>query len=598
MANGVFTKADLAIAKIVATPTLLAWSQAYNAGNLFAIVLLTREASSVDEMASLSKQGKAVVDTLEQEYFTLEVKNLSTIQKAVEEAARKAPDEHVSLAVGAVVQKVLYVFVQGNVRVLLLRRDKLGTILSHTDMLESASGFVQNKDTIVFETGQFENLITDTTLTEALLFSVQEAAETLSPTIHGQEGGGEAALIVQYNEPIVEPFLQSAPTQEETDEEVFFETHVSKPNTLTPNAFLAGLTRFIAALLVNAKKFIVELNKRLMPRLQLDRRRKFFLVAAATLSVVLAVSIVSTISQQEARKQHQRFEDINSQAQQKVSEGEALLSLNKNLARDSLLSAKEIIEKNKDQFKPNTKERKDLDALLDRVNSAIASASNINAVKPTSVEAAKSPLLSYIKSQGFLRAAQVDTAFFGIDGNGVYKSSSVSQKGQKIITNNGDWENVGGFGVYLTNLYVLDTKKAQLFKFVPSGSDYTKTNYFQNAPADLKDGVSLAIDGNIWVLTKQEGIKKYLRGKEETFAISGLDTPLKNPTRLLTSSDTDKLYVLDNDNSRIVILSKNGSYLAQYNANVFKNTTDIDVSEKEKKLYILSEGKMWEVGIQ
>ncbi|MBI4078814.1 MAG: hypothetical protein HY429_00790 [Candidatus Levybacteria bacterium] len=586
MADSFLAKAELAVAKIAATPTMHSWSQAYNAGNLFAVVTLTQKATK--EPASLNEVGKAIITTLEQEYFTLETKNLANITQAVASASQKAVEGvFCSLAVGAIVHNVLYAFVKGDARVLLSRKETLGTILTTSVELESASGYVEDADMIVLETESFHSLIPDDKLVDVLALSPFEAAESLTPIVHGNKEGGSAAIIVQYREAQPQPPLQIATNEEQ---------RINTAQTTLGDNLLLILSR-IRTKALQLIMYTALYIKRILPKNIITGQNRVFLLGAAVLIMVLIVASIASLNQQEAKKRQEKFLEVSRLAQQKFDEGEALLGLNKNLARDSLFSAKEIINASRDEFAKNTKERKNIEELSSRIEEAINKTSNINAVKPVSVGTDKSALLAYKQANNALYVAKTNTTMYGLYADGVYTSSS-SQKGQKNITNNGDWSSVGGLGIYLTNLYVLDTKAGQVFKFVPSASGYTKASYFTNTLADLKDGVSLAIDGNIWVLTKQGSIKKYLRGNTETFAIVGLDSPLKSPTRLFTGSDTDKLYVLDNGNSRLVVLNKNGSYLEQYNASVFKNAKEMDVVEKDKKVYLLSEGKVWEISIK
>lgn len=74
--------------------------------------------------------------------------------------------------------------------------------------------------------------------------------------------------------------------------------------------------------------------------------------------------------------------------------------------------------------------------------------------------------------------------------------------------------------------------------------------------------------------------------------------PFKNPTRIYTNINNDNIYVLDNGNSRIVILDKNGAYKAQYKADIIKTAKDFDVFEKDKKIFVLSSGKIYQIDLK
>ena len=84
---------NLAFAKIVASPTISSWSQAYNAGKLFAVVSLEKAANEEDTNGSLATLGKNILEKLEQNFFTLEKKDLVSIKSAIEESLKIIPED-------------------------------------------------------------------------------------------------------------------------------------------------------------------------------------------------------------------------------------------------------------------------------------------------------------------------------------------------------------------------------------------------------------------------------------------------------------------------------------------------------------------------
>lgn len=606
MADNGFTKAEVTLAKIVATPTLSAWAQAYNAGSLFAVLSLQQDATEKRQPGTLGELGKKIIDALEQEYYTLEEKNLASIAQAVNAAIAtlgNQPHIKLSIAVGSVIQNVLYVFVMGNGRVLLQRGNKLGTILKASDSLEAASGFLQDSDTIIVETPQFYAIVPDAILQPALAGSPQETVEVLSPTIHGQDGGGTAALIVHYSKPQQESMVhtQEGTTIQDAAGQNMQQQNVPPTTFSLPIEKLTPLVVLLTSMFFRLTARMPMLLKQILPRnFVFSGRNRLFLGLACLLLILLVASAVTAMNKQQATKRQQQFQEVSNRAEQKLAEGEALLPLNKNLARENLSEAKRIIDEEIEQFPESTSERKELDLLGKRIEETLATAAQINMVTPVAVGETQSKPLTYALKNNSLRyTTEVDGLLFGIDQTGIYKSTNPNQKGAAIVKNSDTWAETAGLGLYLTNLYVLDKSVKQIIKLVPSGSTaYTSSNYFIDTQEMLGNAVALTIDGNIWVLTKDGAIHKYLRGKPETFAIAGLDNPMQNPTRIQTFADTDKLYVLDNGNSRLVVLSKNGSYQSQYHANIFKNAREMQVVEKNKKIYILAEGKVWEISIQ
>src|ERR1700729_4357956 len=82
-------KVSLSFAKLVATPTETSWSQAYNAGNLFACLSLKVE--EVTEEISLHAIGKDLFNVLQSEFFTLQEKNTASIKMAIQTSLENIP---------------------------------------------------------------------------------------------------------------------------------------------------------------------------------------------------------------------------------------------------------------------------------------------------------------------------------------------------------------------------------------------------------------------------------------------------------------------------------------------------------------------------
>src|SRR5258708_34695927 len=107
-------KSPLTYAKIVATPTLSAWSQAYNAGNLAAVIALNQETvenqegqPSISTNVSLASLGKELLNTLEAEYFTIETKNLTSIKQAITTTCEKVEEgTDLSLVVSVIIENI------------------------------------------------------------------------------------------------------------------------------------------------------------------------------------------------------------------------------------------------------------------------------------------------------------------------------------------------------------------------------------------------------------------------------------------------------------------------------------------------------------
>ena len=107
----------------------------------------------------------------------------------------------------------------------------------------------------------------------------------------------------------------------------------------------------------------------------------------------------------------------------------------------------------------------------------------------------------------------------------------------------------------------------------------------------------MTIDGSVWVGTTKGQILHFTQGQVNPFVPQGVDPALGNEIHVYTTDDTKNVYLLDADNSRVVVLDKNGVYLAQYRWTGGR-PRDFVVSEENKKILLLIDGKIYSVGLQ
>lgn len=558
---------EIKVAKIVATPKLSSWSQAYNAGKLFAVLSLEREDETEEE--ALSLLGKQTIENLEAEFFTLEDKNMTSIKGAVEKSLQEIPGEvSTSIAVGAIVNNILYVFAKGKGKVSIKREDKLGTILLSGDELSSSSGFLSDLDIVIFQTSQFADIVSDEILKNSLDHQpVEEIAETLAPLIHEKERGASSALILEYKKEVVEEAIpQPIPETIESD----------KPFSLV------FLQKYVTFARDQIKTFRFE---------SLDHSRRLFLTVGLLLVVVFVGSVFIAIKRQADQKTKALYEKYYVVASKKYDEGQSLLELNRNVARDDLTSAQKLLLEGQIKFSKGTREKTQVDDLLNKVNSLLASSANIKTVEAKAVDSEDSKLLSAELSSKADFVTKEDSDIYTLDPSGVSKNGKVIVKK--------DWTNAAGLGVYFGNVYVLDKTSKQLLKFISTSSEYVKTNYFaKDTTPDVSTAKSIAIDGSIWILLNDGTVLKFTRGKSDNLQLSGLDKGFASPTRIFTNADSDNIYILDNGNSRIVVFDKNGAYQSQYQTSILKDAKDFEVLEKSKKIYILNNNRIYLIDLR
>ncbi len=159
----------------------------------------------------------------------------------------------------------------------------------------------------------------------------------------------------------------------------------------------------------------------------------------------------------------------------------------------------------------------------------------------------------------------------------------------------GQWKNVVGMSMWAGNIYLLDNGSSQIWKLPAIEKGYGNSNaWLKEVDSNLSSGLSINIDGSVWIFGGGK-INKYTGGAKENFEIINLDKALGQSGQIYVPEDGQNLYVLDKDNSRIVIVTKAGEYVEQVVNEKFGQARGLVVDEKAKKIYIADEKAIWSV---
>ncbi len=148
--------------------------------------------------------------------------------------------------------------------------------------------------------------------------------------------------------------------------------------------------------------------------------------------------------------------------------------------------------------------------------------------------------------------------------------------------------------------YVLDPVENQIWKYERKRNKYS-TAVAYNQGADLSRGVSMAIDGNIYILSDDGSIQKIFRGIRVDYDFRELPSTLfvgKN-LKIKTSSELDFLYILDPENQRILVFTK-GDRFATYKKQVLFEVTgarDFVIDDSGQKVNMLTKDKIYEFSL-
>ena len=615
----------LQIAKIVATPTEKtgSWVHTFSPqetekmacrGELLAVVAIDNPLEEV-EVAAV---GKEIISRLHEEYYgELSETPFERLEKTVGVVFAEAAKElTIELAAVSLVKNVLNVSLVGGGKLVVLRQGKMATILEAeksaeplssvaTSSVATASGYVQEADLFLLGTKEFFRLVSPGVLQAALASGTpSEVAEALMPVVHGQQNGKIAAAVI---------FKVQQMTEEERKPE---EEVISKTNGIISKA-----KEKIAESFFFFQKYWLR---------KIARPQKTVMTVALVLFLILLISLVFGIRQKKLIGPGQDLPLLLTQAQEKLEEAKSLESLNSDKSREVFLEAQALSQQlessgfSSDKFLAFKKELAEAaggmskersvagreffdlgmlkaNALGDEmafvVGQLIVLDKNQTSVYSVDVKEKKSAILAGGEDLKGAKLMAVTAGKVDILTEEGVKEKDLKNKNLDLrIKKDESWGAILGMSVFGNSLYLLDNQNG-IWKYPATETGFGAKQAWLKAKTDLNSAISLVIDGSIWVLKSNAEVLKFTQGVRADFRMTVLSKPITQVVAFYTDENSESLYLLDNDNSRIVVLKKTGEYLASYLCAEAKAASRLAVSEADKKIWLLAGSKIYEIGI-
>jgi len=152
--------------------------------------------------------------------------------------------------------------------------------------------------------------------------------------------------------------------------------------------------------------------------------------------------------------------------------------------------------------------------------------------------------------------------------------------------------NFDDFSSFKGSLYFFDKKAGQIVKYPYLGNFQWGKPEFWLKKSVVGKGIS--VDGSVWVLEKNAISKYYAGSLQEKFELDIFPSP-KDFSKIFTSPTLPYFYLLEPGQKRIVILSKTGEILKQFQSEKFDNLLDFAVSENGKIIWLLDGLKVYKI---
>ncbi|MDH3324504.1 MAG: hypothetical protein OEL89_02605 [Candidatus Peregrinibacteria bacterium] len=148
--------------------------------------------------------------------------------------------------------------------------------------------------------------------------------------------------------------------------------------------------------------------------------------------------------------------------------------------------------------------------------------------------------------------------------------------------------------------YILDPVENQIWKYERRRTKYSPASAY-NKGADLSRAVSFAIDGAIYILSDDGTLQKLFRGEKANYAFKELpSTPFSGKNlKIYTSAELDFIYVLDPDNSRILVFVKGDNFATYKKQIIFDlpDARDFFIDNSGQRANVLTKDKIYEFSL-
>ncbi len=515
-----------------------------------------------------------------------------------------------SLIILVPVGMVVYIVLIGEGAVYMKRGDTLACLIKREGAI---SGEVQTGDTLLLVSRGFTETLSEEELSGFFdHLSAKDAAEKLTLMLHEGGGGeGSAGLVFQI--------VNTEAVEEEEP---------------PPRAQTIARARPWETLVLRRVRRV----RSTLPQFG-TRRSKLLFFITAFLFLLFGVSVILGIIKQGFGRANEEATHALTDAKHAFDEGVALLDLNPVKGRERLNQAKAILEPFTQTLSPRSKEGRDVVALykqiLDNLTQAmhtvkaepklfydaglLKKGSQVSAITITDDVVAmvdKTLATAYTLAlptkngqiagggDGFSGARLVALhggILFVFTDSGIHKIDITTKTvTPSVVKKDDSWGTISAISSFGGNLYLLDTAKGRIWKYIATDTGFSDRREYLNPDTlpDLSHATEMAIDGSVYIGTTDGKIFRFSQGKENTFIPRGIDPVLGNNLVVWTSDEVKNIYVLDKQNKRVIVLDKDGIYLAQYVWEGAIVPIQLVVSEKSGTILLLADGKIYSIDLK
>lgn len=572
-------------------------------GHLFGLVNL--KSNQGEESVTV---GKDIISEINQLYFSCESKDIILCLKDAVTSLTKNPifsNYQIDVVLIVVLDNQLYIATYGTHGCLLQRGSKISQLISgKKNQFLSLCGPIQDEDRILLVSSKFLETITwegiKRTLVDENIQNIEE--DFLSSLYSVPDQNYISAALIECHPDISTPII-------ETGKEVLSLDDSNQISTPIVNS----------SPIINNKK-IDSIFVHHQSNFKVSRRKKNQLVFALILIIGLCISIYYGNQKNKTIKAEASFNSLKTELELKLSNINALKSLDLEAAVDGAKEAEEIVQQ-MINLKINQQQVSQYKEQIDAIQFQTGGDDSIipQMVQDTSFIVSQ-PQFSNLyffnnnlylldSSKGRLDVLNPQTkstqsviisdsiksaTHLLFDNNNLYilVNNKLSLIGKNSLSPTYDFEpikstlSISDIDFWNGSLYVLDNQNQLIWKLAPNSDGFSNPQKWLKNDFKLEIGSnSLAIDGQIWVLNQSGQVTLYTSGVKDKFDIKKQINFIKTSS-LITDPNSD--YIVFNDNSQFIyVYKKNGEFYSKYNLSKLK-IVDLAFDSQNKIIYFLS----------
>lgn len=396
----------------------------------------------------------------------------------------------------------------------------------------------------------------------------------------------------------------------QTKDNYFTRINKAKFETLQENIKPIAKTEQVPLLQPETKRLLSILTY--LKKLKIDNFQRALL--GSYLLFILIFSSAVYFSHHQAKKQQLiAQQNIFNQAKQKYLQAEAVLMFNQNeRARTLLKESQDLLASlpdsaNKTALKQNIEaqlnksnkllEIKNLASIIldEAINGLVGIGKDIYGFNSDSnalfkISDSVKPVSRTSINLGYLQKAAVlepeDIIIFLTDTPGLAAYSN-----NKLIELRANLPPVLIKDIASYSQYIYFLTENQIYRYYRTLAGFSGPYSWLKQEMKFSQPVSLAIDGNIYVLDNDQ-VLKFFRGHRQDFS---LNFKLTQPIKIFTLANLNYLYILEKN--RVLVFDKKGQLIAQVINSQFNDLKDIWVN-KDKMIYLLNKQEILKFEIE